>query len=541
MAIYLGSLLSRLPLIVQPPANFYYNHDELSVTYVALDRFLGLPSTLLMLPASLLQFFYLPVFLADMLIRRGLPRSPNAFLAQLSVQVSQAYLDPHHAVMLMRCLVAVICSAAPVLAYCLVKSLGAPPGTAFLAAALVLLDPVFLQHSVMAGADAVAPTLALASILCLLKPQWRGRFQYAGFLLAAGMASRITVAGFASIPIIFLLVGDGAASWRERANALSRFCLGLVVGFIFWCPYVWIDPIRMAKAVYGNVNRPESYFDAADFIQAWWNGMGAGFAVAWIVLFAVGCWIAVRDRPAMGVATVCGSVLMYAPLALRATTAVPRYFLPLVPCLVILLGVAAGSAELHPYVRRFVMALLAIAVVAMAAECVERERAVREPDDLNEALRIIPSLPGGTEIYLPNWLMTEARIRLPRAACERLLARTADLTGVIEFAESRGISANAAATLVTDFNEKEQAEAVHLAIACRNAPDESQKVFLYYHPDDYGISRQLADMSLQQALERVRSQQNSVIFTEGVHIPWATPLWTGEGDWLWYKGPEAHP
>ncbi len=541
--IYLVSLVSRLPLILYPPTNYYYNHDELAVAYVAIDRFLGLPSTLLMLPASFLQFFYLPIFLADMVIRRGLPRSPDAFLAQLSLQLSQAYLDPHHAVMLMRCLVAVICSAAPVLAYCLVESLEGPPVAAFFAAALVLLDPVFLQHSVMAGADSVAPTLALASVLCLLKPQWRGRFHYAGFLLAAGMASRITIAGFASIPIIFLLVGEGAASWRERASAVSRFCLGLIVGFIFWCPYVWIDPIRMAKAVYGNVNRPESYSDAAVFIQAWWSGMGAGFALAWIVVFAVGCFIAIRYRPAMAVAAVCGSVLMCAPLALRASTAVPRYFLPLIPCLVILLGLAAGNATLHSYARRTVLAVLAIAVVVMAAECVERERAVREPDDLSAALRIIPSLPGQgiTEIYLPNWLMTEARIRLPRAACERLLAKTADLNGVIEFAESRGISANAAATLLTDFNEKEQAEAVHLNIACRNAPDESEKVFLYYEPGDYGIGRQLADMSLQQVLDHLRAQPYSAVFVEDMHLPWATRLWAGEGDWLWYKGPETHP
>ncbi len=541
--VYLVSLLSRLPLIFYPPTNYYYNHDELSVTFVALDRFLGLPSTLLMLPASFLQFFYLPVFLADMMIRRGLPRSANAFLAQLSLQLSQALLDPHHAVMLMRCLVAVICSAAPLLAYCLLESLDAPPGAAFLAAALVLLDPVFLQHSVMAGADAVAPTLALASVLCLLKPQWRGRFHYAGFLLAAGMAGRITVAGFASIPVIFLLLGDSEAQWRERARAVGRFCLGLGVGFIFWCPYLWVDPIRMAKAVYGNLNRPESYFDAADFIQSWWSGMGAGFTMAWIVLFAVGCWVAVRYRPAMGVAAVCGSVLMCAPLALRASTAVPRYFLPLLPCLVILLGVAAGSAALHPYAKRSVLALLAIALVVMTAESVQRERTVREPDDLNAALRIIPTLPGQgiTEIYLPNWLMTEARIRLPRAACERLLAKTADLTGVMEFAESRGISPNAAATLVTDFNEKGQAEAAHLAIACRNAPDESHQVFLYYDPDDYGVSRQLADMSLQQALERVRAQPSSAVFVEDLQLPWATRLWTGEGDWLWYKGPETHP
>ncbi len=543
--LFLVSLLSRLPLILYPPSDYYYNLDELSVTSVALDRFLGLPSTLLMLPASFLQFFFSPLFLADMVIRGGLPLSANAFLSELSSQLSHAYVDPHHAVLLMRCLVAVLSSAGPVLAYCLVDALGASRWAAILGAALVLFNPVFLQHSVMAGADAVAPTLALASVFCLLKTKWGGNFQYAGFLLAAGMASRITVASFASIPIIFLLVGDGVTRWSERGKALARFCMGLIFGFLFWCPYVWTDPIRMAKAVYGNVNRPESYFDVKAFAAGWWQGMGAGFSVAWIALFVAGCWIAFRYRPAMGLATVAGSALISVPLVLRASTVVPGYFLPLLPCLVLLLGVVASEisrrSPLPLAMRKSLFVLLAVAVMVMAAECVERERDFRGPYDLNQALKIIPLVPSGTVLYLPNWLVSEGRIQLPHEACERLHAKLTDMTGVIQFAESRGIPKNAADVLVTDLNEKEQAEAAHLAIACRSAPEDSLKVYLYYQPGDYAIGRSLADMGLEDALERVRTQKNSAILVEGLHIPWATTFWKGKGELFWYKGPQAHP
>jgi hypothetical protein len=410
---------------------------------------------------------------------------------------------------------------------------------------LVLFNPVFLQHSVMAGADAVAATLALASVFCLLKTKWGGNFQYAGFLLAAGMASRITVASFASIPIIFLLVGDGATNWVQRGKALARFCMSLVFGFLFWCPYVWIDPVRMAKAVYGNVNRPESYFDVKAFAQAWWQGMGAGFSVAWIVLFAAGCWMVFRYRPAMGLATVAGSILISVPLALRASTVMPRYFLPLLPCLVLLLGVVAREVPRHsllpPAMKNSLFVLLAVTVIVMAAECVEREREFRGPDDLNEALKIIPSMASGTDLYLPNWLVSEGRILIPHEACERLHAKLTDMTGVIQFAQSRGIPKDAVEVLVTDFNEKEQAEAAHLAIACRSAPTNSLNVYLYYQPGDYAIGRSLADMDLQDALERVRTQKNSAIFIEGLHIPWATLFWKGKGDRFWYKGPEVRP
>ncbi len=536
-----ASLVSRLPLILHPPAGFYYNHDELSVTFAALDRFLGLPATLLMLPASLLQFLYLPLFLTDMAVRRGLPAGAGAFLAELSAQLSQAYAEPRHAVTLMRCLVVAITCAAPALAYGVVEASGASAGAALLGAALVFVNPVFLQQSVMAAADAVAPTLALAAVLCLLKTRWGGNFQYAGFLLAAGLASRITLAGFAAVPILYLLFHGGTSDGSVRRKGVIRFCLGLILGFLFWCPYVWTDPVRMAKALYGNFNRPESYVDLGAFAQVAWQGMGAGACAAWTVLFAAGCWMALRYRPALGAAAVAGTALMCVPLLLRSSTVVPRYFLPLLPCMVILWAVVAGKPQPHPFLRKMIFGALAFSAATMAVECVWREREVRKPIELDEALRIITTLPNGTNVYLPDWLLAEGRIQLPRDACERLRAKLSGATSVIRFAEGRGIPREAAESLLTDFNEKEQAEAARLAMVCRSAPESSQSVFLYYQPGDFQPSRALADMSEQEALDRVRAQAGSAIFVEELTIPWAAPIWKGSGEWAWYKGPEIRP
>ena len=344
-AMFLLCFLLRLPLLLFPPAGFYYSMDELMVAFSAVDRFLGLPPTILMLPSTFLQFLFLPVFLVDMVIRRGLPLNTSALLSELSVQLSQAYLNPHHPVFLMRCVVAVLCSAAPVFAYCIIDSLGATTWAALLGAAFVLFNPVFVRHSVMSGADSVAITLVLASVLCLLKTKSGGKVHYAGFLLATAMACRITVAGFASIPLIFFLIDDRIGDAKERAKTIGRFLLGLILGFLLWCPYVWTDPIRMAKAVYGNVNRPESYFDFPAFMNTAWHGMGAGFTLAWLLLFVAGCLIVFRYRHALGMATVTGSVLISLPLFLRSSSAMPRYFLPLLPCLVLLLGIVASESQ----------------------------------------------------------------------------------------------------------------------------------------------------------------------------------------------------
>lgn len=544
-AVSLICFLLRLPLLVYPPAGYFYSMDELAVTFCALDRFLGLPPTLLMLPSTFLQFLFLPIFLLDMVIRGGLALNPAAFLSQLSAQLTHAYVNPHHPVLLMRCLVAILCSAGPVLAYAIIDSLHASKWAALLGAAFVLFNPVFVQHSVMAGADSVAVTLVLASGLCLLKTRSGGKVEYASFLLAAAMACRITVAGFISIPLISFLLDDRITIWKDRTRTLARFCGGLIFGFLLWCPYVWTDPIRMAKAVYGNLNRPESYFDLRAFTDVKWHGMGAGFTVAWLLVFVAGCLMVLRHRSAMGVATVAGSMLISLPLLLRSSSSAPRYFLPLLPCLVLLLGVTAREAQTiyspRPGFQNYFYVVLAVLTAVMAVECVKGEWELRGPSNLDEALKVMPAMPKGADLYLPEWVMGEGRIRLPREACERLRPKLQDMSGVLHFEVTRGIPPDAAEVLVTDFNEKEQAAAAHLAITCRSAPEDSTNIFLYYTPNDFGVERALSDMDLAKALEQVRTSQNSVILVQGMQLPAFTTLWSGKGEWYWYRGKETHP
>ena len=544
-AMFLFSFLLRLPLLLFPPAGFYYSMDELMVAFSAVDRFLGLPPTILMLPSTFLQFLFLPVFLVDTVIRGGLPLNTSAMLSELSVQLSQAYLDPHHVVCLMRWLVAILCTAGPVFAYCIVDSLGATKWAALLGAAFVLFNPVFVRHSVMSGADSVAITLVLASTLCLIKTKSGGKVQYAGFLLATAMACRITVAGFASIPLIFFLIDDRIGDAKERAKTIVRFLLGLILGFLLWCPYVWTDPIRTAKAVYGNVNRPESYFDFLAFRNATWYGMGAGFTLAWVLVFIAGCWVVFRNRHALGMAAVAGSVLISLPLILRSSSAMPRYFLPLLPCLVLLLGIVAGeSHKTHsswPGIRKGFIVTLAVLAPVMAVETLKGEWGSRGPSDLDDAVKVMQTLPKWDVLYVPEWFVRESRIRLPRAACERLHSKLQDVTGVLHFEAVRGIPPAAAEVLVTDFNEKDQALAAHFAITCRTAPEDPPNIFVYYTPSDFGVERTLADMDLAKALEQVRTSQNSAILVQGLHLPWATPLWSGKEDWYWYQGGKTHP
>ena len=535
-AAFLACFLVRLPLLIYPPAGYFYNMDELAVTFCALDRFLGLPPTLLMLPATFLQFCYLPLFLLDTFIRTGLPLSSTALLTHLSAQLSEAYSNPHHAVLLMRCLVAAFSSAAPILAYFIVDALSGAKWASLLGAAVVLFDPTFVHHSVMAGGDSVAVTFVLAAMLCLLKTRAGGRVHYAGFLLATALACRITVAGFIFIPILFLLIDDRVVGWRERVKTAARFGASLVLGFIFWCPYVWTDPIRMAKAVYGNLNRPESYFDWRAFMEIAWEGMGAGWAIAGLLVFVAGCLIVLRYRHALGVATVGGSLLIGLPLILRSSSVMPRYFLPLLPCFVLLLGVVAADGKQiylsRPVIRSSFSIMLVILVAIMAVECVEKERDLRGPGILDEAVSVIQSMPKGAVLYVPEWAFAEGRFQFPRQACERLHTKLQDMTGVLHFEAIRGIPPDAAEVLVTDFNEKEQAWAAHMRIMCpetlRKTPSAtssciSPRMILVW-------SDPLSDMDYEKALEQVGASPNAMILVQGLKLPGSTPYWTGKGD-----------
>ena len=301
----------------------------------------------------------------------------------------------------------------------------------------------------------------------------------------------------------------------------------------------------MAKAVYGNVNRPESYFDFPAFMNVAWHGMGAGFTLAWLLVFVAGCWVVFRNRHALGMATVAGSVLISLPLILRSSSAMPRYFLPLLPCLVLLLGIVAGETQRiyssRPGIRNGFIVMLAVLAPVMALETLKGEWESRGPSDLDDAVKVMQTIPKGDVLYVPEWFVREGRIRLPRAACERLHGKLQDLTGVLHFEAVRGIPPMAAEVLVTDFNEKDQALAAHMAITCRTAPEDSPNIFMYYTPNDFGVERTLADMDLEKALEQVRTSQNSAILVQGLHLPWGTPLWSGKDDWYWYKGGQIQP
>lgn len=541
---YLLALLSRLPALLVPPSAFFYNLDELDLSLSCLDRFLGSPSTILMEPSSILQFLYLPVSAIDYVLKFGIPASLDRASAGLAVYISQACTDPRHTVFLARLIVVLITSAAPLLVYWISRRLGASRLLGVICAAAVSIHPAFYRQSVMAAGDSVAVTLALAAIACVLGPAKPWRAALTGFLCAAAVAAKIAVASLAALPLLLLLFEDPGIRFSRRLKDAALFCSALAAGFVFWCPYIWTDPVRFAKAVGGNINKPGASFDLHVFAAKWMEAHGFAFACLFIAtLVAAVCLLVVRRIRRQVAIPLFAAALIATPLLLRATTTYSRYHLPFLPCMLMLIATAASAARVQRKLSIAVTALLIASLGGAAAATASREFQLRLPDDLTDAAVIIQNLPEQTVLFLPEELLTTFRVHLPREVYERMLRRAADRlrenAGTLEFMESRGIRAEAARVLVTDFNEDEQAATRHLAAQATYASPGVRKVFIYYNPENYGkglvVQRtSFADTDLTGALAQIRSHQNAAILLPHQYPPLGSPIWSGRTQWHWY-------
>jgi hypothetical protein len=416
----------------------------------------------------------------------------------------------------------------------------------FACALLVSFQPTFYQQSVMATGDAVSITLGLAAILCLLRQTDLNSATLAGFLFSGALAAKITVASLILLPLL-LILGDGSLSLRERGASLLRFCGSLIVGFMLWCPYVWTDPMRLAKAVLGNATKPGSAPSLNVFLSLWSDAMGITFSVLTVLALAGGiCLIRLRQHTGPVAASFAALVAILTPLFLHATRAFPRYVLPILPCVLILL--AAGfrifdsERTLVGRWRLPALALMLLAGLTMCGETCARELSLRGPDELASAVNVIQSLPKGTTLFLPDEAIWTFRVPLSQRARQEMLEHARrDLESedrAINFAELRGIPPVAAEVFLWSFNEDEQAAYRRAAAICALESRGSMNVVFYYPPYDprnLDTDRtSVATMDLGTAIQAMQRTNDGAILVPFAVMSLGKPLWSGKR-WHWYR------
>ncbi|MGD0126397.1 MAG: phospholipid carrier-dependent glycosyltransferase [Terriglobia bacterium] len=547
---YLLSLGSRLPALLFAPRGFFYNTDELTMGLRSLDSFIGVPVVSLAWPGSILNLLSLPVFLGDFLPPSHLPRTLPQGISLFADYLAHAYADPRHSILLVRWIVAITCSVSPILAYYIGVRLSKSRFVGFACAVLVSFQPTFYQESVMAAGDAVSITFALAAILCLLRETDRRSAAWAGFLMSAGLAAKITVAGLIVLPVLLILL-ERPLAFRERAGLLLRFSGGLAVGFMLCCPYVWTEPVRFAKAVAGNLSKPGSAGNLAAFFSTWSEAMGITFSA--LALFAVLggiCLLLFHEETRLVIASFAALIATLAPPFLHATTAYPRYFLPALPCLVVLLAVAFRIFNWdYPRVRRWRVPALALAALAGFACCGEtwaRERSLRGPDEFASAVKVIQTLPRETTLFLPEEALLTFEVPLSQQDClpmrDRARHGLESEDDVLEFAQARGIPSRSASVILWSLNEQEQADYRRLAAACTVAPPDSRSIYFYYAPydarnDPRNVNARrvsLATLDLAAAIQAIQNTGNAAILVPFAVASLGKPLWSG-ARWRWYR------
>jgi 4-amino-4-deoxy-L-arabinose transferase-like glycosyltransferase len=548
---YLVSLGSRLPGLLFPPCGFVYNADEQIMAFQSLDRFLGLPAAHLAWPGTTVSLLSLPLFLADFLLSSHFPTSFTQAISLFAAYLSRAYADPRHMILLVRWTVALISSAGVILFYYIAAELSKSRLMGLACALLLAFQPSFYQHSVMATGDAVSLTLALAAVLCLLRRSSPRSATLAGFLFSGAMAAKITISSFIVLPLLLILLPESPAGVRQRMQVLFRFCGSLVVGFMLWCPYVWTDPTRLGKSALGNATYPATR-DFHAFLSLWNEAMGITFTV--LALLALGLAIALiseRREIRIVAAALAAEAAILAPLFLHTTRAFSRYFLPVTPCILILLaaGMRLFDSE-RPLLRRWrapALGLAALACLTVCAETYARELSLRGPDELATAVKLTRTLPEQTTLFLPEAALLTYEVPLSQPACDQMVERARqnlqDEDAVIRFVGIHGVPSSSAKVFLWSLNENEQCAYRRLAAACLQASG-SRAISFYYapfdsegNPQDVNAKRtSLATMDLDAAIEAMQRTGDAAILAPFAVASLGKPLWSGER-WHWYKRP----
>ncbi|MBI4887710.1 MAG: glycosyltransferase family 39 protein [Acidobacteria bacterium] len=539
MLFYLAVLVTRLALIAWPPTGHLYNVDEAEMVSSTIDRFLGVPSTSLAWPGSLLQLAAVPA----VAVQIGVHCAEVGGVADLDCVASGAgrlYLAPWPTLTAMRVFSALLASMGPLLVFACCREMGAGIGGAVAGASILALSPLFWQHGATATGDAASVSLGLGSLLLALKGAGRPvrAAAWSGCFAGAALAAKFTAL------TLTLAAGLVVAVRRpQRLPAVAAWTAGAAGVGAALCPYVWIDPLRVVKSALGSTSAGGS----AGQIWGLLHECTGDALVPVLLLAASGIWFLLRtaERRWIGGAALAGLVLLFAPLlALNATYG--RYALPLAAFLVVLSGTGASfvmGCLRSPRARRgFAVLLCAVPAIA-CVQTVAGEMALREAVPVVEGVRAVSLHARRGPVYLPASAFFTALPILARQTCERLAARAQERLsrpeGLLRFMAARGISRPAAPVLVAAFNEDEQAAVSRLSAMARAAPSSEFDVRFFAEAEDDGgelLARSaLVEYSRAEVRDAfVRSPQGSALLIDRDEPALARSRQSLGGGWFLY-------
>jgi hypothetical protein len=471
----IGIALTRWAYAPQALDRKIRNSDELEMVLSTLDRYAGVPPTSLNWPGTVQQMAFVPVVAADYLISSGLRLSPRSFVEYLGA----AYRDPWPLLLCMRGLVILISSVGFALLCVSLANRTGSIAAGVVCAGFLITNTLLWQLSFMAMADGVSLGL-LAAALALLVGRELERRRVIGAAVLVGLALASKMTTVLALPLVVALL---LAHTRRRAAALMLFLVVCGIALVVGCPYVLLDPLRIAKNVFGNLTKsgqPIGLGGASEMIA--FETLGVLLSVAFGAALLV-CVVRRRWSLLIGAAVCFGLAVV---LTMCSADVFARYYGGLIPVAVVVAALAVGDFERRksesrrgPRVRAAVAGVVVVLAVAQGVVAALDFAKPAHPgppavaDDLAQ-------LPAGTRVIAAGSLddflgvactfADSEALRRMATRCETAMVGGASYQGFV--AERAPSLAPIASTLVSLMNEEEQAFVARkrLAAGIRSRP-----------------------------------------------------------------------
>lgn len=448
-------LLTRLPALFIARDGLLFNVDELELVRSIVDRFIGVPSTSLAWPGSLLQMVGVAgVALGAVFVP---VTSPDA----LATYLSGLYLDGSGLLDFLRFVTACVMAGGFAFYYLCMRERGRDRLFSVGTTLIFATTPIAALYATYAVGDGLAFTLVLLCGLWLESRPGPRREWIAGGLFGLALAAKFTAV--LALPWIVVSLIARASDAKSARTRLFAFATAGLFALLLACPYLWLDPLRVAKSVLGNVGRDG---DALGLVSSLWELVSALSApMAVLGVTGIGHLVSARRFSlAFGALT---SLALLVLVTANAGVVYDRYYLP---------GLAVvGLVGLHaPWPRnagRLDTIFLSVCIVIFGLAnglgyVMAIDERIDDGRDRQAALRNLTELPEGAKVYLPlrdlleaPGLMSSASLLRVADSIDRAMLEGASREALVK---KTGFTPAAARILSPAFNEDERSWAARL-------------------------------------------------------------------------------
>jgi hypothetical protein len=344
--LFVLALIFRLPGALILPPEVYYNNDELQLASSSLMLVASLTPDTLAWPSGTTLFALNVLYYVDFAVHNpqiltaGIQGDLTGALDILSDYICGFFDQPGRLLTLGRLLVALLSSLLSPTVYIFMKrkvSAAAAIGSGLIAAS----SPFLIMQGHLLMGDSLAAVFFAVSLYWLVFGPARGRWTMVvpGLLLGLAVATKFIYLAFLPVGLAWVFFKA-----RKEANSSHRalvfpgaFTLSFILALLVFMPYIWTAPLTLAKAFLGNLSIRQGgegsswLYIGSSVLPSFLNY--AGMAVCTVGLF--------RSYRGLG-AVPAGFCLLAAALFLfpvgSASFIYPRYLFPVLPVLIIYLG-----------------------------------------------------------------------------------------------------------------------------------------------------------------------------------------------------------